>query len=160
VFSPHPDIASQRLAFLYQVSLKPRHGVVIIPVANLMQRLPPAEYVLSRSLLLKTGDRFDLETQRQRLETNGYLHVTEVSQPGEYAIRGGVVDIYPTGSEQACRIELFDDEIESLRLFDAETQRSIKPVNEIKVLPGREHPFDKPARDRFLQAFRPSPDPD
>ncbi len=154
VFSPHPDIASQRLAFLYQVSLKPRHGVVIIPVANLTQRLPPAEYVLSRSLVLKTGDRFELESQRKRLETNGYLHVTEVSQPGEYAIRGGVVDIYPTGSEQACRIELFDDEIESLRLFDTETQRSITTVEEIRVLPGREHPFDKPARERFLQAFR------
>jgi transcription-repair coupling factor (superfamily II helicase) len=154
VFSPHPDIASQRLAFLYQVSLRPRHGVVIIPVTNLMQRLPPADYVLSRSLILKKGDRFDLKTQREQLETNGYLHVSEVSQPGEYAIRGGVVDIYPTGSDQACRIELFDDEIESLRLFDAETQRSVQAVDEIRVLPGREHPFDKAARDHFLQEFR------
>ncbi len=154
VFSPHPDIASQRLAFLYQVSLKPRHGVVIIPAANLMQRLPPAEYVLSRSLVLKVGDHFDLQSQRLRLETNGYLHVNEVSQPGEYAVRGGVVDIFPTGSDQACRIELFDDEVESIRLFDAETQRSIRPVEAIKILPGREYPFDKSARDHFLQAFR------
>ncbi len=154
VFSPHPDIASQRLSFLYRASLKPRRGVVIIPAANLMQRLPAAEYVLGRSLVLKIGDHFDVRTQRQRLETNGYLNVGEVSQPGEYAVRGGVIDIFPTGSDQACRIELFDDEVESLRLFDVETQRSTQPIPEIKILPGREYPFDKPARDRFLQAFR------
>ena len=154
VFSPNPEIVSQRLAFLHSISQNIEKGILIIPTNNLMQRLSTKDFIKGRSLLLSLGSVFDITKKRLSFENNGYRCVTEVREPGEFAVRGGVVDIFPTGSEHAYRLELFDDEIESIRLFDTETQRSIKTVKDIHILPANEFPFDETGRMRFLQKFR------
>ncbi|HFC30151.1 MAG TPA: DEAD/DEAH box helicase, partial [Oceanospirillales bacterium] len=154
VFSPNPEIVSQRLAFLHTISNNIEHGILIIPTTNLMQRLSTKSFIKGRSLFMQIGSSFDLTKKRLSFENNGYLCVSEVREPGEFAVRGGVVDIFPAGSGQAFRLELFDDEIESIRIFDTETQRSIKTVEEIHILPANEFPFDEAGRMRFLQKFR------
>jgi transcription-repair coupling factor (superfamily II helicase) len=154
VFSPNPEIISQRLAFLHSISQNIDHGILIIPTNNLMQRLSTKAFIKGRSLVMGIGSVFDIPKKRLSFENNGYHCVSEVREPGEFAVRGGVIDIFPTGSEQAYRIELFDEEIESIRLFDTETQRSIKSVTEIHILPANEFPFDEAGRMRFLQKFR------
>lgn len=154
VFSPNPEIVSQRLSFLHNISQNINKGILIIPTNNLMQRLSTKSFIKGRSLILETKSVFDIAKKRLSFENNGYHCVTEVREPGEFAVRGGVIDIFPTGSDQAYRIELFDDEIESMRIFDTETQRSIKPVSEIQILPANEFPFDEAGRMRFLQKFR------
>ena len=154
VFSANPEIISQRLAFLYQISQDLNQGILIIPVNNLMQRLSTKSFIKGRSLFLTTHSVFDIGKKRLSFENNGYHCVTEVREPGDFALRGGVVDIFPTGSEHAFRIELFDNEIESIRIFDTETQRSIKQVNDIHILPANEFPFDEAGRKKFLQTFR------
>ncbi|MFK8013669.1 MAG: transcription-repair coupling factor, partial [Marinicellaceae bacterium] len=135
VFSPNPEIISQRLAFLYQISHQIDNGILIIPTNNLMQRLSTKSFIKGRSLFLELDSKFDIGKKRLSFESNGYHCVTEVREPGEFAVRGGVIDIFPAGSENAFRLELFDDEIESIRIFDTETQRSVKPVDEIHILP-------------------------
>ena len=154
VFSPNPEIVSQRLAFLHNISQNIDKGILIIPTNNLMQRLSTKSFIKGRSLVLEINSPFDISKKRLSFENNGYHCVTEVREPGEFAVRGGVVDIFPTGSDQAFRLELFDDEIESMRIFDTETQRSIKPVSEIQILPANEFPFDEAGRMRFLEKFR------
>lgn len=154
VFSPNPEIISERLAFLYKISQDISHGIVIIPVTNLMQRLSSKSFIKGRSLSVGIGDAFDISKKRLSFENNGYHCVTEVREPGDFAVRGGVIDIFPTGSNEAYRIELFDDEIESIRIFDTETQRSIRAVKDIHILPANEFPFDEAGRMRFLQSFR------
>ncbi len=154
VFSPNPEIVSQRLAFLHNISQNIDKGILIIPTNNLMQRLSTKSFIKGRSLVLEINSPFDIAKKRLSFENNGYHCVTEVREPGEFAVRGGVVDIFPTGSDQAFRLELFDDEIESMRIFDTETQRSIKPVSEIQILPANEFPFDEAGRMRFLEKFR------
>ncbi len=154
VFSPNPEIVSQRLAFLHNISQNIDKGILIIPTSNLMQRLCTKSFIKGRSLILEIDSAFDIAKKRLSFENNGYHCVTEVREPGEFAVRGGVVDIFPTGSNQAFRLELFDDEIESMRIFDTETQRSIKSVTEIQILPANEFPFDEAGRMRFLEKFR------
>ena len=154
VFSANPEIISQRLAFLYKVSQNIDNGILIIPTNNLMQRLSTKSFIKGRSLFLEINSIFDIPKKRQSFENNGYHCVSEVREPGEFAVRGGVIDIFPTGSDKAYRIELFDNEIESIRLFDTETQRSIQSVKEIHILPANEFPFDEAGRMRFLQNFR------
>lgn len=154
VFSPNPEIISQRLAFLHQISQKNDNGILIIPTNNLMQRLSTKSFIKGRSLFLEIDSVFDIAKKRLSFENNGYHCVTEVREPGEFAVRGGVVDIFPAGSNNAFRIELFDDEIESIRIFDTETQRSVKAVEEIHILPANEFPFDEAGRMLFLQKFR------
>ncbi|MDX1496358.1 MAG: transcription-repair coupling factor, partial [Salinisphaeraceae bacterium] len=153
LLSPHQDIISERLSLLNEV---PRlsHGIVVVAADTLQQRLPPRSYVDSRSFVLKQGDKLDIEELRARLEAAGYEHVKEVRTHGEYAQRGALLDLYPMGSDQAYRIELFDDEVDSLRSIDPETQRSIERLEEIRILPAREFPLDKTGIESFRARYR------
>lgn len=152
-FSPHQDIVSQRLATLYRLPERTR-GVLVISMATLMQRLPPRPYLDGHVLLLNTGERIDLDAFRQRLEAAGYSCVSEVSEHGEFAIRGSLIDVFPMGSEYPYRLDLLDDELDSIRTFDPDSQRSIAKVSAIELLPAREFPLTKQTITRFRQAFR------
>ncbi len=154
VFSPNPEIVSRRLAFLHSLSHDIEQGILIIPTTNLMQRLATKSFVKGRSLVMQIGTKFALSSKRLSFENNGYLCVSEVREPGEFAVRGGVFDIFPSGSRHAFRLELFDDEIESIRIFDTDSQRSVKKVEQIHILPANEFPFDEAGRQLFLQKFR------
>ncbi|MGB5064528.1 MAG: transcription-repair coupling factor, partial [Candidatus Competibacter sp.] len=153
LFSPHQDIVSQRLATLYRLPQR-RRGVLVVPVATLMQRLAPRGYLDGYALLLKVGERLDLEPFRQRLEAAGYLCVSQVVEHGEFAVRGSILDLFPMGGERPYRIELFDDEVESIRDFDPDTQLSVARAEYIELLPAREFPLDKETITRFRQAYR------
>ena len=153
VFSPLPEIVSERLKALSELSATAR-GILLTPVSTLMQRLGPRAHVLGNTFQVKPGSRLSLEETRQRLESVGYLCVNQVLQHGEFAIRGSILDLFPMGSQIPYRIELFDDEVESIRTFDPETQRSADKVGEINLFPAREFPFDDAAIKRFRQAFR------
>ena len=153
VFSPHQDIVSQRVATLYRLPGTAR-GVLIVPVATLMQRLAPVSFVSGNALQVKLGQRLDLDAEKRRLEAAGYRHVPQVLDPGDYAIRGALLDIYPMGSSEPYRIELLDDEIDSIRTFDPETQRSLQKVQDVRLLPAREFPLDEAATKRFRSLLR------
>ncbi|WP_154222065.1 transcription-repair coupling factor [Marinicella rhabdoformis] len=154
VFSPNPEIVSERMQFLHQLSTMKQKAVLVMPVQNLMQRLPNKDFINGRSLSIKLNDQFDLHRWRGLFEKNGYVHVNEVREAGEFVVRGGVLDLYPMGAHEAYRIELFDDEIESIRVFDTDTQLTIKTVKAVEVLPANEFPFDDNARELFLSRFR------
>ncbi|HKK05759.1 MAG TPA: transcription-repair coupling factor [Gammaproteobacteria bacterium] len=153
VFSPHQDIVSDRLTALYRLPELAR-GVLIVPVQTLMHRLAPRSYLSAHSLVLDQGERLDLDEMRRRLEANGYQCVSAVMEHGEFAVRGSLIDLFPMGSRVPYRIELFDDEVESIRTFDPETQRSIEQVERVRLLPAREFPLNKDAITRFRQAWR------
>src|SRR6185436_597272 len=127
---------------------------LIVPVTTALQRLPPVEFLAAYSFFLKQGERIQPDTLRRQLTLAGYSHVTQVVSPGEYSFRGGVIDLFPMGSALPYRIDLFDNEIDSLRTFDVDTQRSIYKVNDVRLLPAREFPTDEDARTRFRQNFR------
>src|SRR5690606_29318730 len=152
-FSPHPEIVSQRLATLAKLPELER-GIVVVPVATLMQRLAPRGHVLGNRFDLRNGQRLDLDAEKRRLETAGYRNVPQVFDPGDFAVRGGLLDVYPLGSEAPFRIELLDDEIDSIRTFDPESQRSLEKVAAIELLPGREVPMDDAHVQRALDALR------
>ena len=152
-FSPHPDLISERLSTLYQFA----HGtsdIGIIPITTAMLRLAPRDYLAARSFFLKHKTRLDVEKLRAQLTLAGYVHTTQVMAPGEYAVRGGLIDLFPMGSTVPYRIDLLGDEIDTIRTFDSDTQRSIYPVAEIRLLPAREFPLDESARARFRDRFR------
>jgi transcription-repair coupling factor (superfamily II helicase) len=153
LFSPHQDIISDRISVLHRLP-RIRQGIVIAPVNTLMQRLAPRPHVEGNSFLLKRGERFDLETTREQLAACGYRQRDNVYEHGEFAVRGAIVDIFPMGAEQPFRVELFDDEIESLRLFDPETQRSSEQVQELRLLPAAEYPLTEDGIDQFRRRFR------
>ncbi|MFD2111002.1 transcription-repair coupling factor [Thiorhodococcus fuscus] len=155
VFSPLPELISERLLTLHQLPTLTR-GVLIVPVGTLMQRLPPRDYVDRQSLVLQVGDRLDLEAMRQRLGRAGYSCVSQVMGHGEYAVRGSLLDVFPMGSQTPLRIDLFDLEVESIRTFDPETQRTREQVEHIRLLPTREFPFDEEAVAGFRQRYRAS----
>lgn len=153
VFSPLPEIISERLktlALLPQV----KRGALVVSVTTLMHRLAPREHVLANSFAVKVGDDFNLELNRIKLESVGYQCVSQVYQHGEFAVRGSIVDLFPMGSKVPYRIELFDEEIESIRTFDAESQRSLELCQEIQLFPAREFPFTDDSIKHFRQAFR------
>jgi transcription-repair coupling factor (superfamily II helicase) len=153
VFSPLPEIISERLktlALLPQV----KRGALVVSVTTLMHRLAPREHVLANSFAVKVGDDFNLELNRLKLESVGYHCVSQVYQHGEFAVRGSIVDLFPMGSKAPYRIELFDEEIESIRTFDPETQRSLEKIDRIQLFPAREFPFTDEAIKHFRQAFR------
>jgi len=154
VFSPNPDIVSERMRFLAEISTVKQDAVVVMPAQNLMQKLPNKDFILGRSLNVQLGDEFDLHRWRALFEKNGYIHVNEVREAGEFVVRGGVLDLFPMGGHQAYRIELFDDEIESIRIFDTDTQLTISNTEKIQVMPANEFPFDDAARELFLSRFR------
>ncbi len=152
-FSPHPDIISQRLKTLASLASL-QQGIVLAPISSLAQRLPPAQYVLQRSFDLMCGQSLIMDDFRQRLVHAGYQASEQVYQPGQYAIRGSVLDLFPAGSATPFRLDLFDEEIDSIREFDPETQRSSAKVERISLLPAREYPCDKNALDDFRRTFR------
>ncbi|MRI34184.1 transcription-repair coupling factor [Endozoicomonas sp. OPT23] len=152
-FSPHQDIVSQRLDTLYRLR-NVKQSILIISVSTLIHRLCPRSYLEANCLVLKRNERFVMEDKRKQLEQAGYRCVDTVYEHGEFAIRGAMMDIFPMGSTLPYRIDLFDDEIDTLRTFDPETQRSIDQVDHIELLPGHEFPLDKSSRDRFRSAFR------
>ena len=152
-FSPHQDIVSQRLSVLYHLP-QMRRGVLIIPVTTLMHRLPPVSYVKGQCMLLKKGDVFNSKEQQKYLVAAGYLHVETVYRHGEFAQRGSIVDIFPMGAAAPVRLDLFDDSIDSIRTFDAETQRTLEIINDINILPAHEYPLNQAARQLFKQHFQ------
>ncbi len=152
-FSPHPDIVSQRLATLHGLPAL-RRGIVIVPVQTLLQRLAPVSHVVGGSFDYRVGARLDLDAEKRRLESAGYRNVPQVLDPGDFAVRGGLLDVYPMGTVTPYRIELFDDEIDSIRAFDPESQRSGDRVEAVQLLPGREVPMDETSRERALTALR------
>ena len=152
-FSPHPDIISQRLLTLHTLP-ELKQGVIILPVSALIQRLAPVKYVQANAFNLKCGDELETETFRKRLIDAGYYSVEQVMSAGEFAIRGGVIDVFPSGMNNPFRLDLFDTEIESIKLFDPETQRSSDTLDEIRLLPAREFPLDEENIKKFRQAFR------
>ncbi len=153
LYSPHPDLISRRLDLLSRLPGMDS-GVVIAPITALMQRLPPVAWVQGQSLNLAVGERIDSESFRARLHAAGYQVTEQVWQPGQFAIRGAVMDLWPMGRPEPYRLELFDDEIESIRTFDAESQRSTGKLERIDMLPAREYPFDEDSRQAFRRAFR------
>lgn len=152
-FSPHQDLISQRLETLSQIT-QAEHSVVIVPVTTLMMRLPPKSYLSSNVFVLKKGDKYQLHDVRQQLTDTGYHLVEQVYEHGEFAIRGSILDIFPTGVNMPLRIELFDDEVETIRYFDPETQRSSTPVDAVRLLPAKEFPTDSSAIEGFRQRYR------
>ena len=151
-FSPHQDIVSNRLATLADLS-RATHGALVTPMRTLMQRVPPTDFVLGQALNVAVGQRFDLARERERLQRAGYRAVGTVAERGEYAVRGALLDIYPMGAAEPVRIDLFDDEIESLRTFDAESQRTLRRVDALRILPAKEVPLDAAAIARFRDAW-------
>jgi len=152
-FSPHPDLISERLATLYQVSQN-NCDVIIVPAGTALLRLPSQPYLAANTFMLKKGQKLDLDALRKQCAEAGYHHVSQVMSPGEFSVRGGLVDLFPMGSALPYRLDLFDDEIESIRTFDVDTQRSLYPVGEIRLLPAREFPLDETGISRFRQNFR------
>lgn len=152
-FSPHQDLVSERLVVLWQLK-QGQADVVFVPVATAMQKLSPPSFLAGRTFWLKTGDRLDLERLRNNLVKVGYQHVSNVVASGEFAVRGGIVDLFPMGSETPYRLDLFDDEIDSIKIFDPDTQRTVSPVSEIRLLPAHEFPTDDDAQKVFRSRFR------
>jgi transcription-repair coupling factor (superfamily II helicase) len=153
VFSPLPELVSERLLTLHRLPGM-RRGILVVPVATLLQRLAPPTYVDGHSLVLAVGDRLDLDATRQRLERAGYHCVSQVIAHGEYAVRGSLLDVFPMGSREPYRIDLFDDEVESIRTFDPDNQRSRDKVASVRMLPAREFPLDADAIAKFRQRYR------
>jgi transcription-repair coupling factor (superfamily II helicase) len=152
-FSPHHDLVSERLATLYRITTGDC-DVAIVPATTALQRIAPPSYLAGYTFFIKQGTRLDGVRLRAQLATAGYSHVTQVVAPGEYCIRGGLIDLFPMGSALPYRIELADDEIDTLRTFDVDTQRTVYKVNEVRLLPAREFPLDDAARNRFRARFR------
>ena len=152
-FSPHQDLVSERLETLYLLS---RHevDVLIVPVTTALMRLAPRSYLSAYTFFFEKGHRLDAETFRTQLTMAGYSNVSQVVAPGEYSYRGGLIDLFPMGSAVPYRIDLFDDEIDSIRTFDVDTQRSIYTVDTVRLLPAREFPLDEAGRTLFRRRFR------
>ena len=153
VFSPHPDLISERLATLYQISQN-QCDVVIVPIGTALLRLPPVAFLAAHTFMLAKNQKLNLEALRLQCAQAGYHHVSQVMSPGDFSVRGGLVDLFPMGSVLPYRIDLFDDEIESIRTFDIDTQRSLYPVPEIRLLPAREFPLDEAGISTFRSHFR------
>ena len=151
-FSPHQDITSERLLSLYRLPDR-RSGILVIPITALMHRLPPVAYVRANSLQVAVGDRRSLDALREHLSAAGYRAVDTVMEHGEYAVRGSLLDLFPMGSDQPYRIDFFDDEIESLRSFDPDSQRTIAKLSEIRLLPAREMPLTAAAIKLFKEQW-------
>ncbi|WFC43125.1 transcription-repair coupling factor [Pseudoxanthomonas sp. SE1] len=152
-FSPHPDIVSQRLAALHRLPTLAR-GIVIVPVQTLMQRLSPLRHIVGGSFDYRVGQQLDFDAEKRRLEAASYRHVPQVLDPGDFAVRGGLLDVYPMGAEAPLRIELLDDSIDSIRHFDPESQRSLDRTDAVRLLPGREVPLDERSVERAMTLLR------
>ncbi|MGL5661769.1 MAG: transcription-repair coupling factor [Aeromonas sp.] len=152
-FSPHQDIISQRLETLYQLPQMSK-GVLIAPISTLMLRCAPRAYLDKYSLVITKGQRLNLQQLRARLANAGYVAVDQVLEHGEFAARGSLLDLFPMGSRSPYRIDFFDDEVDSIRPFDPETQRSSDPIHTVSLLPAREFPTDEAAIELFRGQYR------
>lgn len=152
-FSPHPDIVSQRLSALHRLPTLTR-GIVVVPVQTLMQRLSPLRHIAGGSFDYRMDQRLDFDAEKRRLEAASYRHVPQVLDPGDFAVRGGLLDVYPMGAEAPLRIELLDDTIDSIRHFDPDSQRSLDRVESVQLLPGREVPLDERSVERAMTLLR------
>ena len=156
-FSPHQDLISERLATLWRISQRDKEtgaDVVIVPATTALYRLAPPSFLAGYTFEFKVKQKLDEAKLKAQLTLAGYSHVTQVVSPGEYAVRGGLIDLFPMGSPVPYRVDLFDDEIDSIRTFDPDSQRSLYPVPEVRLLPGREFPMDDDARARFRSRWR------
>jgi transcription-repair coupling factor (superfamily II helicase) len=154
--SPHQDLVSERLETLYRLS-QPGAGdidVLVAPATTALHRLAPPQYVAGHTFFFRQGEKIDSEALRSRLVFAGYQHVSQVVAPGEFAIRGGLLDLFPMGSTLPYRLDLLDDQLDSIRAFDPDTQRGLYPVADIRLLPGREFPLDEAARQAFRRRWR------
>ena len=152
-FSPHQDLVSERLATLHEI----RNGqcdVLVVPATTALVRLAPPSFLAAYTFFFRQGERLDEAKLKAQLTLAGYTHVSQVMSPGEYSVRGGLIDLFPMGSVLPYRLDLFGDDIESIRTFDADTQRSLYPVKEVRLLPGREFPMDDAARTAFRGRWR------
>ena len=154
-FSPHQDLISERLETLYRVT-QGEADVLIVPATTALYRLPPPSYLAGHTFFIKQASLLDLDALRSQLSLAGYGHVTQVMSPGEYCVRGGLIDLFPMGSALPYRLDLIDREIESIRTFDPDTQRTLYKVKEIRLLPAREFPMDDAGRAKFRAGFRES----
>jgi transcription-repair coupling factor (superfamily II helicase) len=158
-FSPHQDLISERLATLWRLY---NHGqrkdetadVVLIPATTALYRLAPPSFLAAYTFEFKVKQQLDEAQLKAQLTLAGYNHVTQVVSPGEYAVRGGLIDLFPMGSPVPYRVDLFDNEVDSIRTFDPDSQRSLYPVPEVRLLPGREFPMDEEARKLFRSRWR------
>jgi transcription-repair coupling factor (superfamily II helicase) len=153
LFSPHPDIISERLAALAELP-RLKSGVLLAAADTLGQRIAPRGYVDGRTFNLAVGDKLPIDPLRARLVESGYASVSQVSAPGEFALRGSLFDVFPMGAETPLRVDLFDDEIEVIREFDPETQRSGESLKQVRLLPGREMPLDADSVKAFRLRYR------
>ncbi|TFW31969.1 transcription-repair coupling factor [Massilia horti] len=152
-FSPHQDLVSERLATLHEI----RNGhcdVLVVPATTALVRLAPPSFLAAYTFFFRQGENLDEARLKAQLTLAGYSHVSQVMSPGEYSVRGGLIDLFPMGSSLPYRLDLFGDEIETIRTFDADTQRSLYPVKEVRLLPGREFPMDEQARTSFRSRWR------
>jgi transcription-repair coupling factor (superfamily II helicase) len=156
-FSPHQDLISERLATLWRIQQRNKDSgadVIIVPATTALYRLAPPSFLAGYTFEFKVKQKLDEAKLKAQLTLAGYSHVTQVVSPGEYAVRGGLIDLFPMGSLVPYRVDLFDDEIDSIRTFDPDSQRSLYPVPEVRLLPGREFPMDDDARARFRNRWR------
>ncbi|MES2978251.1 MAG: transcription-repair coupling factor [Pseudomonadota bacterium] len=156
-FSPHQDLISERLATLWRISQRDKDtgaDLVIVPATTALYRLAPPAFLAGYTFEFKVRQKLDETRLKAQLTLAGYSHVTQVVSPGEYAVRGGLIDLFPMGSPVPYRVDLFDDEVDSIRTFDPDSQRSLYPVPEVRLLPGREFPMDDDARARFRSRWR------
>lgn len=152
-FSPHQDLISERLASLWRIS-RGEADLVLLPAATALYRVAPPAFLAAYTFHFKVKQKLDEAQLRAQLTLAGYQHVTQVVSPGEYAVRGGLIDLYPMGAAMPYRVDLWDQEIDSIRTFDPDSQRSLYPVPEVQLLPGREFPMDEAAQQKFRQRWR------
>ena len=152
-FSPHQDLVSERLATLHEIQTG-QCDVAIIPATTALVRMAPPSFLAAYTFFFKQGESLDEARLKSQLTLAGYTHVAQVMSPGEYSVRGGLIDLFPMGSALPYRLDLFGDTIETIRTFDADTQRSLYPVKEVRLLPGREFPMDEAARTAFRSRWR------
>src|SRR6266853_1284934 len=152
-FSAHPDITSARLATLAELP-RARHGVWLVAVDTLLQRLAPRSYIEGYSLKVHVNETLDLEALRVQLALAGYAAVTQVVAHGEFAVRGSLIDVFPMGSDTPFRIDMLDRDVDSIRRFDPDTQRSLDKLDRIELLPARETPLNPDAVREFRRRYR------
>ena len=152
-FSPHQDLVSERLATLHEL-LTGSCDIVLMPVTTALQKLGPPSFLAAHTFFFKKGDKLDEMALRLQLQQAGYDPVSAVVRPGEYSLRGGLIDLFPMGSALPYRIDLFGDEIDQIRSFDPDSQRSLFPVKEVRLLPGHEFPMDEESRTAFRGRWR------
>ncbi len=152
-FSPHQDIISERLKTLYRLPHL-KQGILILPISTVIQKIVPLDYIQQFTFLLACGDTLEIEPFTKKLEASSYQRVSQVMEHGEFAIRGSIIDLFPMGSKTPFRIDLFDDEIETIRSFNPDNQRSIEQIDEIKLLPAKEFNFTQQGIDLFRQKFK------